>query len=608
MLASQSHSGLPGAPDDHDLVPDEPDFEMQGLHNDSPSRDHLAEETDSLDTSLEEACPLNSEISRPSELQWIPLGPLRPTAVRIVRWIKGPLHPRPYLIRPLFEKFQTSPSSALARRGPHFQQWFLGLLYMLGVLLLVLILGRSVYKCELNGHGRPRKLSCVSTFWPDSQSCGVGGERCRPFHEERFAFRCPANCEWAKVWNPRTVGKTEINYQSLVIGGPTGSASSDAVYRGDSFICGAALHAGLISNWRGGVGVVSLMGEQKGFPSSLSNGIQSIAFEQSFPQAFTFEEDSDPAYSDDSSCSDPRWTVLSLSIILTSTVSIFYASPLIFFWTSFVTIYCCVALATDPPDYEAFNAVVSSALGRFLPAAFIGTILYRHCARETLFGLTAHIEKTVLWLGACWVGALNNLTFDRLPIQRLTLRDLRTQPGAVPVLVVILLVVVAITLGQAWAFRVEGRLPRYLACYGMLAAGLFILSGLPNLALRLHHYLLALLLLPGTALQTRPSLVYQGLLVGLFLNGVARWDFASILETPISLMAEGRVGGILPDIAAPLIQGHTATFDWSNLTDETGTLKGPFSTISILVNDGKPNFVGSQFLRCSRVGRHLANA
>ena len=590
MTGRQTLSGAQGARDEHVPAPNEPNFEMRRIDDDFSSRNDIADETESLDLIVEEGRPLNSHVSQSLELQWLPLGPLRPTLVRITRWIEGPLHPRPYKIRPLFKSFQTSPSSAFARRGPHFRYWFLALLYILGLLFFVLVLGRFIYGCQVYEQGRPTRLSCNSTFWPDSQSCGVGGERCRPFHEERFAFRCPANCGWTNVWNPRTIGKTEINYQSLVVGGPKGIDGSRAVYRGDSFICGAALHAGLISNLRGGVGVVSLIGEQNGFPSSLSDGIQSIAFEQSFPQAFTFEERSATQPADDGSCDDPRWTILALFVALTSVVSVFYASPFTFFWTNFVAIFFCVALGTNPPDHTEFNAAVSAAFGRFLPAAFVGIVVYRYCVRQTLDRLTAHVEKTVLWLGACWVGALNNLTFDRLPLQRLTPHDIRDQPGAMPVLVSIVSAILAAALGQAWAFRVEGRLPRYLAFYSVLASALLILAAVPNLKLRLHHYLLALMLLPGTALQTRPSLIYQGLLVGLFINGLARWGFASILETRASLIAEGSKRGMVPDVAAPLIQGGTVDFDWSNLTDATGKLHGAFGTVSILINDGTSGF------------------
>jgi hypothetical protein len=75
---------------------------------------------------------------------------------------------------------------------------------------------------------------------------------------------------------------------------------------------------------------------------------------------------------------------------------------------------------------------------------------------------------------------------------------------------------------QAWVIWTAGKLPRYLLLYGVMTSASLVMLALPQLNLRIHHYILALLFLPGTALQTRPCLLYQGLLVGLFINGIAR--------------------------------------------------------------------------------------
>jgi hypothetical protein len=127
------------------------------------------------------------------------------------------------------------------------------------------------------------------------------------------------------------------------------------------------------------------------------------------------------------------------------------------------------------------------------------------------------VEKTILWLGGCWLGALSNTTFHLIPIQRLIPHDLK-QPGAISALVFIIIFILAIALVQAWAFRIEGRLSRYLSFYAGIGASILLLLAIPGLKLRIHYDLLALSLLPGTSLQTQPSLLYQSLLVGLFVN------------------------------------------------------------------------------------------
>lgn len=409
-----------------------------------------------------------------------------------------------------------------------------------------------------------------------SVQCGVDGFACRPFHNVTLPFRCPADCQGTKIYTPETVGDIEYNYRSLVVGG-SDAIENDAlpIYRGDSFICGAAIHAGISSNHGGGSGVVSLIGEQNHFQSVDANGMSSLNFTPSFPLSFTFLNhlSGNPVY-----CKDPRWVLLVITLLFTITISIFTTSPSVFFGVAFVGTYFCVALASDPPDFENYSDVVSSAFRGFLPAALVSFVVYHFCIHHSLDRLNAQIEKTVLWLGGCWVGALNNFTFDRLPIQRLTPHDLQ-QPGAILTLAVIVLAISSIAICQAWAFRVEGRMPRYLAFYACVGLLFLALMAIPNMNLRIHHFILALILLPGTTLQTRPSLLYQGLLVGLFISGIARWGFASILQTSTDLFGAD-FGSPVPQIDVLNISTHdnTITFSLKNIS------RG-YDSMSVVIND-----------------------
>lgn len=308
------------------------------------------------------------------------------------------------------------------------------------------------------------------------------------------------------------------------------------------------------------------------------NGITSIGFNSSFPRSFSFlnPKGAKPK------CQDLRWQLLAVFVFFTSLLSIFIFSPATYLSSILVVIFFHVALVSDPPDFDLsypdFSSVVASAFGRFLPTVFVCFVLYITCVHRTLVGLTAQLEKTVLWLGPCWIGALSNYTFANLPVQRLTPHDLRQQPGAIPALIVIVLVIIFAALHQARALKYEGRLSLYLALYALLGSGLLLLAAVPCMKLRIHHYILALLLLPGTAAQTRPSLVFQGLLLGLFINGIARWGYDSILQTSGQLRAEGSLGGLLPPVIAPVVHAENITFRWPGIPDG-------FSGISVLVND-----------------------
>ena len=409
-----------------------------------------------------------------------------------------------------------------------------------------------------------------------STLCGVDAANCHPSRNSTFAFRCPADCRGTIISSPETVGDKVYNYRSMVIGGPiTAAGEKMSIYRGDSFICGAAIHAGILSNSDGGGGVVSLAGEHHDFPAIDANGIQSLNFTPSFPASFTFLEDASGA---SAQCQDPRWSLVLITMFFTVTVSIFTTSPSAFFGSTFVAIFFCVALASDPPDYENFMSVISWAFRGFLPAAFVGLVIYYFCVHHTLNRLSAQIEKTVLWLGGCWLGSSNNLTFDRLPIQRLTPHDLQ-QPGAVLTLITIVLIIFSIAIFQAWTFRIEGRMPRYLTFYACIGLLLLALTTIPYTNVRIHHYILALILLPGTTIQTRPSLFYQGLLVGLFINGIARWGFDSILQTPGELFGDD-YNSPVPQIAMSSVNSgiNSIALSW-NLTQRG------FDGISVLIND-----------------------
>ena len=379
------------------------------------------------------------------------------------------------------------------------------------------------------------------------------------------------------VLNPHAVGQQEINYRSLVIGGPAEDAlndsTSESIYRGDSFICGAAIHAGVISNARGGCGVVVLTGEQGQFPSSKRHGINSIAFDSWFPKSYSFVS----GLSTDC-VKDLRWPLLAVTVGFTTILSVCTASPVVFFCSIFTMIFFHVGLVSDPPNNSDYSSLSSLIIGRFLPAAFVAYVIYRFSVRPQLKGLTAQIEKTILWLGGAWVGSLNNYTFDKIPIERLTPHDIQVQPGAKLALILVVLLLFTIALGQVWYLRLEGLFPRYLGIYGIFVAFLLVCIIIPWLNLRIHHYFLAILLVPGTRLQTRPSLLYQGILVGLFISGAARWGFDSILQTTNELRGDGPLMSLLPNITEPVSGLSNITFDWSKPPH-------PYDGVSVLVND-----------------------
>ena len=422
----------------------------------------------------------------------------------------------------------------------------------------------------------PSSFWLISLFRRSSTFCGVDAANCHLSGNLTFAFRCPADCRGTIISSPETVGDKAYNYRSMVVGGSIKAAGTDiSIYRGDSFICGAAIHAGILGNSDGGSGVVSLVGEHHDFPATDANGILSLNFTPSFPVSFNFLGDGSGA---SAQCRDPRWRLVLITVLFTVTVSIFTTSPSAFFGSTFVAIFFCVALASDPPDFQDYMSVVSRAFRGFLPAAFVGLVVHHFCVHPTLKYLSAQIEMTILWLGGCWLGALSNFTFEKLPIQRLTPHDLQ-QPRAMLTLITIVSLIFLIAMFQAWTLRVEGRMPQYLTFYACIGLLIMALTTIPYTNVRIHHYILALILLPGTTIQTRPSLLFQGLLIGLFINGIARWDFDSILQTP------GKLFGDDYDTPSPQIAMFSVNSSLNTIAFSWNDTKSGLNGISVLIND-----------------------
>lgn len=141
------------------------------------------------------------------------------------------------------------------------------------------------------------------------------------------------------------------------------------------------------------------------------------------------------------------------------------------------------------------------------------------------------IERTFWYIGGFWPGALINLTFDKIPIDRLIPSDVNARPGGIAALIIIALVIVLIVLNQIRVIRKTQQLPIYLTYYILGGLVILVLALLPGLTFRLHHYVFAMLLMPGLAFPTRISALLQAFLLGMFLNGISRWGFASILQT-----------------------------------------------------------------------------
>ena len=70
---------------------------------------------------------------------------------------------------------------------------------------------------------------------------------------------------------------------------------------------------------------------------------------------------------------------------------------------------------------------------RFLPSCCVLFVLWHVSAKRTLSDLplnsdtkVSYVSRVILWYPLFWLGVLNNMTFDRLPVDRLTISDLKS--------------------------------------------------------------------------------------------------------------------------------------------------------------------------------------
>ncbi|KAI0734500.1 hypothetical protein C8Q72DRAFT_873037 [Fomitopsis betulina] len=419
-------------------------------------------------------------------------------------------------------------------------------------------------------------IGCTATYWAANNGCGLNGESCEPFSNSTFDFRCPAACASVVLENYRTVGDTQVIYEPLLVGG----GDANHTYRGDTFICAAAIQAGLISNSKGGCASLALVGNYTNYLPSSANGLISIGFPTTFPLSFRLLSSTPLHHCQDLGTPALAWNVLVTALIFL----VLRPKPIVAFWCLVCIGFWHVALFSEPMGTPP---PLDQAFGSFLPALFVCYAFWRLAFRFVLPAFRkAPIEASIWYLPTFWAGVLTNVTMDKIPINRLIASDLHQQPGAITALVVIIIIVFIIVINQVRVIRKTGWLPHYLGWY--VAGGLvtMVIALLPGLEFRLHHYIISMVLIPGTAFPTRLSAIYQGFLLGMFLNGAAAWGFDSILQTAADLQGDGASGSAMPSFITNSTSWNTSlplqnqTISWAPLPGS-----GSWDGFSLIIDD-----------------------
>ncbi|SGZ39893.1 uncharacterized protein HGUI_02093 [Hanseniaspora guilliermondii] len=436
--------------------------------------------------------------------------------------------------------------------------------------------------------------------------------------EDGITIRCPALCDQGGlIYAPLSVGNQRIRYRNYIIG--------DHVYRGDTYPCSAAYHHyekphheestlkrnhpyayaksvvkrslqkvvkySLISKFTGGCIKMKNAGAQLDFPTF--EGSENIKFDSFFPDSFVLEKTKLQS-SFKNGCLDPRFFVLAINLVAFGIVFYLYESSVAFWWLVvegywFQSMIMDPALLVDPRDWSTFNELISLTMQKFLPLCFILYVLYDKCIKRTLNDEYESGIWKIFMLITFWIGLLNNITFDRLPVDRLTISDLKEQKGGIAATVFILSIIIVSAVTQAINVWKANLFKRYFKLYVGFIAALSLLGALPGFGLRIHHYILGLLLIPGCSTRGRTAYILQGVLLGLLVNGIARWDFASIIETQRALL-RGSAGDLAkPPIfdipTSPKIKDMNMFDEISWKLDSADTSISNFDGVSLLIND-----------------------
>jgi hypothetical protein len=285
-----------------------------------------------------------------------------------------------------------------------------------------------------------------------------------------------------------------------------------------------SLFSGFSSNNKGGCFSLQLVGNFTNYLPKTAHGLTSLGFPGVFPLSFQLSQDTSLTH-----CTDIRNVALAFNILITCALTlVLRPKPLVLLWCLVSIGFWHVSLFSQPRSNPPGLDV---AFGAFLPTLFVAYCFWRLAVRFTLPAFAkAPIETSILYIGPFWVGVLANITTNS-PLDRLLASDIRQRPGSLASLIIIVAVIFVIAVNQLRVFRKTGWLPWYVGWYALGLLVTLVLSQLPGLQLRLHHYIIAMFFIPGTALPTRISLMAQGFLLGLFLNGVAAFGYAPILQT-----------------------------------------------------------------------------
>lgn len=112
--------------------------------------------------------PLSPVQTAPPPPRWTHVRlPIWRVSKAIVGWLQGPHPPRVQRIKPILPRVQSWPTRLVDRYLPKRKHQLMLLLafYFCWLLAFISILHHSAFSGEIHEYGRPRRLSCLASYW-----------------------------------------------------------------------------------------------------------------------------------------------------------------------------------------------------------------------------------------------------------------------------------------------------------------------------------------------------------------------------------------------------------------------------------------------------------
>lgn len=414
-------------------------------------------------------------------------------------------------------------------------------------------------------------LPCGNTdkFWLGfNDKCGLNAENClEKFNKnENILVKCPAFCNGGGLtYDIIKFADKEVQYEPYIIKSVVNDELTNLpIYRADTFPCIAAYKQGIISSMFGGSFSLN-MSNNFPFDSNIKKEKDidgSYFFNSKFPASFTINPIDKKFNHELNNIYDFRIISLFIGIFYCILIAIISFNSKIFYFTSLWILYTTIVLSCDTPITVNFKEnliggsssaweLLSIYFARIIPLSFMIITIWFLIGNYTFNNEKIGSIQRIIFLIGCWITGLDNLTFERLPIDRLIISDIKNQNGGIMAFLLIILIILSCGIIQAIKIWKAGWFKRAFFIYSILIFLIFWLgfgaSGILHidnefnhngLILRIHHWIIGLLLIYGCKNRWNGAYLMQGLCTGLIINGIGKWGFASIFERENSIIRD----------------------------------------------------------------------